>query len=479
MVTINRTYLLRSFLFALLLLWPLLMFGKPSYMVDSAAYQAGGEKAVTIVARKLGLVVPPPPQAAGPRAASADDGTKVARSIVYSVLGYALGGPGYTMIYLAVFHALVVAFAVTALFQAVAEPGWRAFGVMAGVTTFATSLAPTVNFAIPDCFAGLMLAVMMVLPFYWSRFSWPIRVFLLGTAIFSVAVHSSHPPVAVGTALVALLWIFLLRRESPVRPAVATAALLAPPVLGLALVMLTGLIGFGTVSVAPKHHPLALARGIDNGPARWYLEDACRDRTRYAICEIYGTHIPATVQDLLWSPDNLIRRATPEQLDRIRAEEKTILIHAAMRYPVQQASITLHDVPEQFFTFRINHLVYNRWIARNEQGAIVYRGTGEGEVPALLEWLNGAALIAVIVSTLFLGLWWPRMTVAQRGMLLTLATGLLVNAAVCAIFSGVAPRYQARLIWLVPFAAIAIGFARGGWRPGGVATDNQSGEFIR
>lgn len=471
MVSINRTYVLRSLLFALLLLWPLLTFGKPSYMVDSAAYQAGGEKAVTIVARKLGFVVPPPPQTAKMRQTPAEDGTKVARSIVYSVLGYALGGPGYTMVYLVTFHAIMVASVLTALFQAVAGPGRRAFAVMAGVTTFGTALAPTVNFAIPDCFAGLMLAVMMVLPFYWRCFSWPMRLFLLGAGIFSVAVHASHPPVAVGTALTALLWIFLLRRESPERPAVSTAALLAPPVLGLGVVMLTGLIGFGSVSVAPKHHPLALARSIDNGPARWYLEEECRDRTRYAICEIYGTQIPDTVQSLLWSPDNLIHRATPEQLDRIRDEERTIVWRAAMRYPAQQASITLHDVPKQFFTFRINHLTYNHWIARNAQGTIIMRGVGEGEVPALLEWLNGIALIAVIVSAALLALWWPRMTVAQRGMLLTLVTGLLVNAAVCAIFSGVAPRYQARLIWLVPFAAIAIGFARGGWRPGRVVTN--------
>jgi len=80
-------------------------------------------------------------------------------------------------------------------------------------------------------------------------------------------------------------------------------------------------------------------------------------------------------------------------------------------------------------------------------------------------------LTTIIVSTPLLGLWWPRMTIGS-GEFLTLATGLLVNAAVCAIFSGVAPRYQARLIWLVPFAAIAIGFARGGWRPGGGAANN-------
>ena len=86
------------------------------------------------------------------------------------------------------------------------------------------------------------------------------------------------------------------------------------------------------------------------------------------------------------------------------------------------------------------------------------------ETPPLLEWLDVVAKLVVVGATAVLAWWWRGMTLAQRGMALTLATGLLANAAVCAIFSGVAPRYQARLIWLVPFAAIAIGFARGGFR---------------
>ena len=57
-VSINRVYLIRSLLFALLLLWPLLLFGRPAYMVDSAAYQNGGERAVTFVLRKLHLAKP-------------------------------------------------------------------------------------------------------------------------------------------------------------------------------------------------------------------------------------------------------------------------------------------------------------------------------------------------------------------------------------------------------------------------------------
>ncbi len=465
-VSIGRTYVLRSMILALLLLWPLLTFGKPAYMVDSAAYQNGGENAVGFVLNKL---YPGVPSATAPGAGAlaketVEGGdTKVARSIIYSVVGYIFGGPDHKMIYLSVFHALLVGLTVTALFEAVAGASVRGFATMAGVLTFGTGLAPVVNFAIPDILAGIMLAIMMVLPFYWRRFSVPMLLLLLALAIFGVAAHASHPPVALGTALVAGLWLFLLRRQGTERPSASLLALWAPALLGLALVALSGLVGFGKVSIAPKHHPLALARGIDNGPARWYLEDACRDRTSYAICEIYGTHIPKTVKELLWSPNNLIRRATPEQLDRIRAEEKTILLRSTLRYPAQQAYLVLHDVPAQFFTFRTD-LRYGGTIVRSPKGDLMLANAAADETPPLLEWLDVVAKLVVVGATAALAWWWRGMTLAQRGMALTLATGLLANAAVCAIFSGVAPRYQARLIWLVPFAAIAIGFARGGFR---------------
>ena len=482
-VSINRVYLIRSLLFALLLLWPLLLFGRPAYMVDSAAYQNGGERAVTFVLRKLHLAKPHPRKpapvateasagnsanaaspapSAAPKAKEEGKDTKVARSILYSVLGYIFGGPGMTMMYMALFHAFTVALVIVALFEGIAGSGWKPFAAMAGFATFASPLAPTVTFIMPDCYAPVMLGAMAIMPFYWDRFSWPMRVLIMGFAIFGVAVHTSHPPIALGTALAVTPLLFLMRGKLPVKWPKALGIAWAPPVLGLVFVLLTGLVGFGKASVAPKHHPLALARAIDNGPARWYLVEECKNPKRYAICEIYGTHIPETVQELLWSKTNLIVRATPDQLDRIRAQENQILIETTKRYPVQQLLLVVHDVPEQFVRFSLNYCRSGSEIVRNAKGDIILRNPGSGEDPAILAALNWLTLTSVIAGSLALVFWWCGMSIAQRGMVMILVVGLLANAAVCAIFSGVAPRYQARLVWLVPWMALAIGFVRGG-----------------
>ncbi len=468
MVAIDRSYLARSFLFALLLLWPLLIFGRPAYMIDSAYYQNGGKTAVTFVARKLHLVSPAPTSVSPAKVVLAPpdeaEGAKVARSIVYSVLGYALSGPNLTMGFLAAFHALCVALTVTALFTAIAGPSFGAFAAMAGLLTLGTGLAPVVNFMVPDCFTGIIIGTMMILPFFWRRFSYPMLMLLAGLSALGVSLHPSLPPVALGTAALATLGLLFVHRrqwrQGWRHEWRAIGILWLPTLLGVVLTIGTGIVGFGKASLAPKHFPLALARGLDNGPARWYLQEECRDRTRYMMCQLYGTDIPQTVDEFLWQqPDNVINRATPAQLDRIRAEEKTILIRAALRYPWQQAYITLHDVPMQFIRFELDYLHYTDRIAQIPGGKIKVELSQETAPPPLLNGLSNVQLILVMVSAIALGLMWRRLSDNQRLMLMVLFSGLLANAAICAIFSGVAPRYQARVIWLVPFAALALAFA--------------------
>ncbi len=465
LVAINRDYVARSLLFALLLLWPLLIFGRPAYMVDSAAYQKGGERAASFALEKLHLTpaVPEPRarQHGGAAAAVVGDGdeTKVARSILYSVAGYIFSGPDLSMGYMAIFQALCVGLVFTALFEAIVGPSWIGFVAMAFVTTFMTTLAPITMFIIPDCFAAILLGIMMIVPFYWARFSWPMRLLLLLLGIFSVAVHDSHPPLAVGTALVASIGLLLFRTRRSGKFATAARVLWIPAVLGLLLVVAAGLVGFGKAGFAPKRHPLALARAIENGPARWYLQDSCRNTKAYAMCEIYGRHIPATAYEILWAPDNVVVRASPRQLDRVRAEEWEILIRSTLRYPAQQAYFIFRDMPLQFVTFRLDYLKYGSNVVRDGKGDVALANPGTGGIPRLyrwLDWINAVTLVVAMAGAIRL---WRSMTMTERAVVSTLVAGLLVNAAVCAIFSGVAARYQARLIWLVPYLMLAIAFA--------------------
>ena len=47
----------------------------------------------------------------------------------------------------------------------------------------------------------------------------------------------------------------------------------------------------------------------------------------------------------------------------------------------------------------------------------------------------------------------------QLCMLALVVIGIAVNAAICGILSGPHDRYEARVAWLIPFAALTVGFA--------------------
>ena len=473
-IAIDRRFALRTAILSILLLWPLLVFGRPSYFPDSAAYQKGGRVAVTFALAKLHLATPEtltpqhavstagaePALAEVPSASADGANAKAARSITYSVIAYVLRGPGQSMIYLSVFHAISLAFVALVLFEGIAgRRGWRDFAAMAAGFAFLTTAAPVTTGIIPDVFAAIIIAVQLLLTFYWRRLGWPTMLVLILLSAFAVSSHASHPPLALGMAVVASMWLFWVRRTNPHPVWHSIAVNWAPSLIGIVLVLASGVVGFGEVSMAPKRYPLALARAIDNGPARWYLQKHC-ERPEYAVCEIYGTAIPNTVEEFLWLPGGVVQRATPEQLDRIRAEESTIIWRTTLAYPGAQLANIVHDIPSQLIAFDVKTRQYFTSIVTEADGKPAVLGNNIQDEKPLLRWLNIFMTIGVLISTVFLALRLRRMTLQERGLLAMLFAGLLINASVCALFSGVASRYQARVIMILPLVAIAIAMNR-------------------
>src|SRR5439155_17347567 len=104
---------------------------------------------------------------------------------------------------------------------------------------------------------------------------------------------------------------------------------------------------------------------------RWYLEKECRI-PRYAVCEVFGTHIPSTVSGFLFKPDGLGGRATPEQMDRIRAEESDIVFRAALTYPGTELRNLADHVGRQLLEFGILPVRFGDRIDTDAAGEPVY-----------------------------------------------------------------------------------------------------------
>ena len=105
----------------------------------------------------------------------------------------------------------------------------------------------------------------------------------------------------------------------------------APFLLGAAATVALNFAAFGGPSLTGKRYPLTLARSVAEGPGKWYLEKNC-GHLKYAICELYP-HGRCRERSTISSgaPNGVKQRATPEQMDRIRAEESDVVVAASAR----------------------------------------------------------------------------------------------------------------------------------------------------
>ncbi len=377
-----------------------------------------------------------------------------ARSIAYSIAAYLLSWPALSMGLLAVVQAAIIA-AQLALFSRLIElrSRWRFVGAVA-VLALASPVAIFANYAMPDVFAATGILAVAMLAIARNRFSSAARWGLMLLLAISATVHASHMPLLGALALFALLGELLRSHREGVRLILALAGVLgAPLLLGALITVTSSWVGFGEASLAAKRFPLTLARSIEDGPARWYLQEECK-RPSYAICEVFGTDLPETVPAFLWEPDGITVRATPSQLDRIRAEEQEILLRAAERYPSAQASSMFENSMRQLVQIGFGDNYIDQRIARDRSGDISLQRVPAPGGQAALHLLGWATLLSTALALIALLLFVRRLDHDRRVVLALVVLGLLLNAVICAVFSGVTDRYQARVVWLLPLLAL-------------------------
>lgn len=476
----------RALVLALLLLWPLILFGRPSYIADSASYLKGGKVAVEFVAGKLrggeaadqasaGPFVAKPSLGSTP--ASVHEAPKGARSVTYSVASYLLRWPGIDMTALALAQIVCAAFIAAVTMIALGVVGWGRFLAVGAVLAFATPLAPSCADAVPDVFAGFVIAILILMTMFLDRLSLGVRLLLAAITGFAMTAHSSIPPLAFGMTLLGAGVLLARGRLGTPRVRWAWAWLVLPPVLGMVANTGVGYVAFGEVSVAAKRFPVALTRSVVDGPARWYLEKHC-GTARYAVCEIFGTKIPDNINDFLFYKSGLNGRATPEQMDRIRAEEAEIVFNAAMEYPGYEAYNLSRNVVRQLFRFDLGKSRFKERLALDAEGVPQLVLSGRQMQPVMVA-VGMASNLVLVLCIAWAVLNRKRFDNRERLTALLVIAGLVGNAVIVVAFSSLASRYQARVIWVLPL--FLLGMAAAHYRnksAGARQADRGKGEVV-
>jgi hypothetical protein len=459
-VALDRRLSLLTLLAALLFLWPLLAYGRPGYIQDSASYYKGGRMAVAFVLGKVEYPNSSPaiakPAAGGAAVArvTADGKVEVrggARSVAYSLAAYILGAPNAQMWLLCAFQALAAGFlcaVILLLFGSSERRQWWKLPTLAG----ATPVAFVVCLAIPDIFAGLVILAIGLVATAYGRMSPGVKSVSVLIAAAGIAFHMSHVPIAFGTTLCAMAWMaFLAWRKTPV-PRPQWAWVVAPFLLGAAATAALNLAAFGGPSLTGKRYPLTLARSVAEGPGKWYLDKNC-PHLRYAICEVYPHGVPGTVDSFLWGPNGVKQHATPEQLDRIRAEESDVVLAATRAYPLAELERLGTNFARQLVRFEPGVGLLNSRIVLDADGTPQLEPVGYSRIwTSLVHWLTYASVILALI-VLYRRF---RANPSVRPMITLVVAGILFNDAVCVYFSGIVDRYGARTIWLLPLLALAL-----------------------
>lgn len=444
---------LAIYLFTLALLcWPLVINGRPFYSADSASYLRGGElgfkTGLAILERPFQRANPSAaedPQAVVSQAISKSGG---ARSAIYSVVAYLFRGPGESLLALAIGQAAVVALMITSLRRLIA-PQSELLPTLATTAALAlfTSAGWSAAYAVPDIFAGIAVGAAAMLTVYFEALSNRLRCAFVALIAFCITVHGSHLPITIITLIAGSIVSFRPKRLSWRR-----AAIFASPVLaGVAAILVTSYAAFGELSLAPKRYPIQLARSVADGPGAWYLHDHCATE-HYAICEVFGPNPPRNVGEFLWGDNGVRNRATPEQMDRIRAEESTIVRRAALAYPGTQITRSASNALLQVVTFGTKELVFGQEVMGDGR-TLVQIGPDRSGLKVVGKILIYLSFIASIV---FLIVVRRRVTPREMSLVGAVVIGLLANAAVCGVLSGVADRYQGRVAWVLPAVAVMI-----------------------
>jgi len=343
-----------------------------------------------------------------------------------------------------------------------ATPLWHiglcAFAALATAAPFSAALL------MPDIFAPIVVLGLFLLGFGGAALTRFERGYLVALVAIGIAAHLAHLPLALGLCAVALmlrLWRY------PVR----LFAIALPVVIAVAALFVTNAIGHGRFALSPYGAVFMLARLQEDGPATALIKARCPD-AGWNLCA-FTDRLPMPANDFLWAPDSPVSRdavgqprflggmlLAPEAgqivAETLRADPLGVARAMLGNGLLQLGSFGIGDtLDDAHFTVAIRPRIEQGFSAR-ELAAFDQARQAQGTLKDALMPLNPFHLLVVLVALPMLA--WA----AWRGQGLPLAFALFLvaavlgNALICGGLSAPHPRYGARIMWLLPVAALLL-----------------------
>jgi hypothetical protein len=230
------------------------------------------------------------------------------------------------------------------------------------------------------------------------------------------------------------------------------------------------------VGAPPLRLPHPMARLIALGPGTSYLKQHCPE-AGYAACA-YVQNYPTGWEDFLFSDDpgkGVFALADAGTKRRLSGEQLAFAVDVLRHDPLGVVGGISADVLRQLIYFRVDVWGYGETgIARFYEGRVpasvlaAMRGSRAAQ-PLPVNLLLTIASYAAVASSVMMAAWWcwrrtraadglARIALPQRrftDLAWIVIAGVLGNAVVCATLASAFDRFQARVVWLLPFLALS------------------------
>jgi hypothetical protein len=417
--------------------FPALINKGPLVYSDTRAYFMGGRAAV----EKLLSIFSHGSSATS--AASIDQTLQKAhgvRSAFYSLFTYV---PAVTvsLTLVVILQILIVAALLRTVFRLAYPDGERwqatAFIVTLGLFTTVSWCAST---AMPDIFTSVTVLSLAATMIYWHRLKPMTRLILAVGIGGGMVMHITNLPIAI---FILIVGVVVCGRQAIGRYLLSAAAIAC----GIAAMLVVGVVGFHQWSINPQSPPFLLARSIEDGPAKLYLRAHCPEIGLVMCRHLDGLDQP--VDRFIWDKDGVYGSASPADQAALRQEGNRIYAAAAKEYPLRQLTAMVRNAVTQLGLFTIHEYFIPSTVTytASEMGPV--------ETPSPQLWqtvISVPQYIIVFASLIALISWWPTLPPQLKQMTILVVATVLIEAAAGA-FSVPVPRYQARVIWLLPMVA--------------------------
>jgi hypothetical protein len=328
----------------------------------------------------------------------------------------------------------------------------------------------------PDLWAGVGLAALASLLFAARGLGRTSKAALFILVLAAMTFHRSNAMAAVPATVVTVLAARRLWRAPWRRMA---------PGLGLFIAALAGAAALqGGYEIAVKlasgdtlrSPPFLDARILADGPGRAYLRRSCAQGAHWALCRFANLPLDNS-QDILWSGDphkGVYGRTSVDERIQIDREQMRFVLSAIAADPAGSAAAALGDVWRTLISVNLEDPLRDpRFYLTDPDWSDTYiadlvhdmgpcdpdeRGCRPRLDPAPLALWHGTVCLLALAA--MVGMAGRRQTRrlafdAQVGpVVLFLLTALVFNAIATGVLSGPFARYQARIAWLLPLAAL-------------------------